>query len=90
MSFNPKIQLWFLSSTRFLRYSREKNTTGIRVTDLGRTVIVSIRDYSKIGGFEEGYPLPIQWKSCRTLAVAPQCMRALNAALKRKQAYESI
>ena len=30
-----------------------KNTTGIRVTDLERTVIDSIRDYNKIGGFEE-------------------------------------
>lgn len=30
-----------------------KNTTGVRVTDLERTVIDSIRDYYKIGGFEE-------------------------------------
>lgn len=30
-----------------------KNTTGIRITDLERTVIDSIRDYNKIGGFEE-------------------------------------
>jgi hypothetical protein len=30
-----------------------KNTTGVRVTDIERTVIESIRDYNKIGGFEE-------------------------------------
>lgn len=30
-----------------------KNTTGVRITDLERTVIDSIRDFSKIGGFEE-------------------------------------
>lgn len=30
-----------------------KNTTGIRITDLERTVIDSIRDFNKIGGFEE-------------------------------------
>lgn len=30
-----------------------KNTTGVRVTDLERTVIDSIRDFNKIGGFEE-------------------------------------
>ncbi|MDD2484305.1 MAG: helix-turn-helix domain-containing protein [Eubacteriales bacterium] len=30
-----------------------KNTTGVRITDLERTVIDSIRDYNKIGGFEE-------------------------------------
>jgi len=30
-----------------------KNTTGVRVTDLERTVVDSIRDFNKIGGFEE-------------------------------------
>jgi len=30
-----------------------KNTTGVRITDLERTVIDSIRDFNKIGGFEE-------------------------------------
>ena len=30
-----------------------KNTTGVRITNLERTVIDSIRDYNKIGGFEE-------------------------------------
>ena len=30
-----------------------KNTTGVRITDLERTVIDSVRDYNKIGGFEE-------------------------------------
>ena len=30
-----------------------RNTTGVWVTDLERTVIDSIRDYNKIGGFEE-------------------------------------
>lgn len=30
-----------------------KNTTNVRITDLERTVIDSIRDYNKIGGFEE-------------------------------------
>ena len=30
-----------------------KNTTGVRVTDMERTVIDSIRDFNKIGGFEE-------------------------------------
>lgn len=30
-----------------------KNTTGVQITDLERTVIDSIRDYNKIGGFEE-------------------------------------
>ncbi len=30
-----------------------KNTTGVRITDLERTVIDCIRDYNKIGGFEE-------------------------------------
>lgn len=30
-----------------------KNTTGVRITDLERTVIDSIRDLNKIGGFEE-------------------------------------
>ena len=30
-----------------------KNTTGVRITDLERTVIDSIRDCNKIGGFEE-------------------------------------
>jgi len=30
-----------------------KNTTGVRITDLERTVIESIRDFNKIGGFEE-------------------------------------
>lgn len=30
-----------------------KNTTGVRVTDLERTVIDSVRDFNKIGGFEE-------------------------------------
>lgn len=30
-----------------------KNTTGVRLTDLERTVIDSIRDFNKIGGFEE-------------------------------------
>jgi len=30
-----------------------KNTTGVRITDLERTVIGSIRDFNKIGGFEE-------------------------------------
>lgn len=29
------------------------NTTGIRITDLERTVIDSIHDYNKVGGFEE-------------------------------------
>lgn len=32
---------------------KAKNTTGIRITDLERTVIDSIRDFNKIGGFEE-------------------------------------
>lgn len=32
---------------------KAKNTTGVRITDLERTVIDSIRDYNKIGGFEE-------------------------------------
>ncbi len=32
---------------------RAKNTTGVRITDLERTVIDSVRDYNKIGGFEE-------------------------------------
>ena len=30
-----------------------KNTTGVRITDLERTAIDSIRDLNKIGGFEE-------------------------------------
>jgi predicted transcriptional regulator of viral defense system len=30
-----------------------KNTTGVKITDLERTVIDSIRDFNKIGGFEE-------------------------------------
>ncbi|NLK28988.1 MAG: hypothetical protein GX306_11705 [Clostridiales bacterium] len=30
-----------------------KNTTDVRITDLERTVIDSIRDFNKIGGFEE-------------------------------------
>lgn len=30
-----------------------KNTSGVRVTDLERTVIDSVRDFNKIGGFEE-------------------------------------
>ena len=30
-----------------------KNTSGVRITDLERTVIDSIRDFNKIGGFEE-------------------------------------
>jgi predicted transcriptional regulator of viral defense system len=30
-----------------------KNTTGIRITDMERTVVDSIRDFNKIGGFEE-------------------------------------
>lgn len=30
-----------------------KNTTGVRMTDLERTVVDSIRDFNKIGGFEE-------------------------------------
>lgn len=30
-----------------------KNTTGVRITDLERTVIDSVRDYNKISGFEE-------------------------------------
>lgn len=30
-----------------------KNTTGVQITNLERTVIDSIRDYNKIGGFEE-------------------------------------
>lgn len=30
-----------------------KNTTGVRITDIERTVIDSIRDFNKIGGFEE-------------------------------------
>ncbi len=29
-----------------------KNTTGVRITDMERTVIDSIRDFNKIGGFE--------------------------------------
>jgi predicted transcriptional regulator of viral defense system len=33
--------------------SEAKNTTGVRVTDLERTVIDSIHDFNKIGGFEE-------------------------------------
>jgi predicted transcriptional regulator of viral defense system len=32
---------------------KAKNTTGVRITDLERTVIESIRDFNKIGGFEE-------------------------------------
>lgn len=32
---------------------KAKNTTGVRVTDLERTVIDSIKDFEKIGGFEE-------------------------------------
>lgn len=32
---------------------KAKNATGIRITDLERTVIDSIRDFNKIGGFEE-------------------------------------
>lgn len=30
-----------------------KNTTGVRITDLERTVIDSVNDYNKIAGFEE-------------------------------------
>ncbi|MGM0365710.1 MAG: type IV toxin-antitoxin system AbiEi family antitoxin domain-containing protein [Actinomycetota bacterium] len=30
-----------------------KNTTGVQITELERTVIDSIRDFNKIGGFEE-------------------------------------
>lgn len=30
-----------------------KNTTGVRITDLERTVVDSIRDFNKIGGIEE-------------------------------------
>ncbi|MCD4714152.1 MAG: hypothetical protein K8R73_12775 [Clostridiales bacterium] len=30
-----------------------KNTTGIRITDMERTVVDSIRDFNKMGGFEE-------------------------------------
>lgn len=30
-----------------------KNTTGVKITDLERTVIDSIKDFNKIGGFEE-------------------------------------
>ncbi|MFH5835192.1 type IV toxin-antitoxin system AbiEi family antitoxin [Proteiniclasticum sp. C24MP] len=33
--------------------SDAKNTTGVRITDMERTVIDSIRDFNKIGGFEE-------------------------------------
>ncbi|HHX55253.1 MAG TPA: hypothetical protein GX705_02795 [Clostridiales bacterium] len=32
---------------------KAKNTTGVRITDLERTVIDNIRDFNKIGGFEE-------------------------------------
>ncbi len=32
---------------------KPKNTEGVRVTDLERTVIDSIKDFEKIGGFEE-------------------------------------
>lgn len=30
-----------------------KNTTGVRITDMERTVVDSIKDFKKIGGFEE-------------------------------------
>jgi hypothetical protein len=30
-----------------------KNTSGVRVTNLERTVIDNIKDFKKIGGFEE-------------------------------------
>lgn len=30
-----------------------RNTTGVRITDMERTVVDSIRDFNKIGGFEE-------------------------------------
>lgn len=30
-----------------------KNTTGVKITDMERTVVDSIRDFNKIGGFEE-------------------------------------
>jgi len=32
---------------------KARNTTGVRITDLERTVIDSIKDFNKIGGFEE-------------------------------------
>lgn len=32
---------------------KAKNTTGVRITNLERTVIDSIKDFEKIGGFEE-------------------------------------
>jgi len=32
---------------------KAKNTTGIQITDLERTVVDSIRNFGKIGGFEE-------------------------------------
>ncbi len=33
--------------------AKAKNTTGVRITDIERTVVDSIRDFNKIGGIEE-------------------------------------
>lgn len=43
----------FVSSKMKEGVVEAKNTTGVRITDLERTVIDSIQDFNKIGGFEE-------------------------------------
>ncbi len=43
----------FVASRMKEGIAEAKNTTGVRVTDLERTVIDSIHDFNKIGGFEE-------------------------------------
>lgn len=48
-----KVTYKFVASRMQEGIIEAKNTTGVRVTDLERTVIESIRDHNKIGGFEE-------------------------------------
>ncbi len=43
----------YVSSRMQEGVAEAKNTTGVRITDLERTVVDSIRDFNKIGGFEE-------------------------------------
>jgi len=48
-----KVLYRFIASRMHEGVIAAKNTTGVRITDLERTVIDSIRDLNKIGGFEE-------------------------------------
>lgn len=43
----------YVSSRMLEGVVKAKNTTGVRITNLERTVIDSIRDFNKIGGLEE-------------------------------------